>query len=540
MKTVTLGNFGNVVLEDDAASRWALPSSEEMRRLDAETIAGGTTSLELMERAGTVVTQEVLAALGDRDGLVVVLCGPGNNGGDGLVVARQLHAAGKRVVAVLAWAERYSLDCLAQLRRCPVAKAVAPISPALRDAELTLIEVPKGDLAALLHEAVVVVDALLGTGQRAAPQAGILELVDKIATVQATRGGDLKVISIDLPTGVDGDTGGVFEKHVRASTTVAIELVKRGCLQYPARGSCGDIHVRSIGITGRDAIEFWCAEGPLVPRLKKREADVHKGVLPKVLVVGGSCAMPGASVLSSLGALYAGAGLVTRSFRIGWVDKTVVPECINLVLPGECGGYEGKDVELLRESLAKADSVVLGPGLGTSDTTAEFVALFLQELKEQQKPVVIDADALTIIARRELSLAGVRAILTPHPGEAARLSNSSSGDVQRDRFCSARGLAEKLGAVTLLKGAGTIVHDGRRGMVVARGTPYLATPGSGDVLAGVTAACIPRVETLFDAALSGAYIHARAGEEASRLTGGVIIASDIARAVAGIVPQCEW
>jgi NAD(P)H-hydrate epimerase len=180
---------------------------------------------------------------------------------------------------------------------------------------------------------------------------------------------------------------------------------------------------------------------------------------------------------------------------------------------------------------------VVGPGIGISDRTAGFLDLFFQEVATQRKQVVIDADALTLIARRGISLSGIEAILTPHPGEAARLGNSQVSDVQQDRFTAARSLAEKYGCVTLLKGAGTIIHNGRCGAVVARGTPYLATPGSGDVLAGVIATCIPQAGTLFDAAVCGAHIHACAGECASHESGGVILASDVARAVAGVIPR---
>ncbi len=533
----TLGSFGSISVEADTALRWALPSSLEMRQLDAETIAAGTSSLDLMERAGAVVTEEVLAALGDREGSVVVLCGSGNNGGDGLVVARRLHSAGKKVVAVLAWAERYSLDCLEQIKKCPVVRAVGPSSPALRDSDIQLTEIAKGELSGLLADAVLVVDALLGTGQRAEPQAGIGELVDKVCAVQAQRGGALMIISVDLPTGVDCDAGRVFERHVTATTTVALEFIKRGCLQFPARSACGDIRVRSIGIAGRSAVEFSCAEGLALPSLRGRGADVHKGALSKVLVVGGSRAMPGAAILASLGALYAGAGLVTRVFRAGWADAGAVPECINVILPGDGPEYEKGDVQHLQDALSRSDVVVVGPGIGISDRTAGFLDLFFQEVATQRKQVVIDADALTLIARRGISLSGIEAILTPHPGEAARLGNSQVSDVQQDRFTAARSLAEKYGCVTLLKGAGTIIHNGRCGAVVARGTPYLATPGSGDVLAGVIATCIPQAGTLFDAAVCGAHIHACAGECASHESGGVILASDVARAVAGVIPR---
>ncbi len=545
MRTFSLGSFGEVALEEDSVKRWALPSSEEMRRLDAETISSGEfSSIDLMERAGRAVADEVSAMLVDDSGGIVVLCGPGNNGGDGLVAARLLHAAGKRVVAIVAWAERYSEDFVTQVKLCPVVKAVAPFSPALQGIGVPFVEINKGDIGALIGEASVVVDALLGTGQREAPAAGIRELVEKLYEAQVSRGASLPVLAVDLPTGINCDTGAVFECKVTASKTVALELIKRGCLQFPARAHCGEIVVHPIGISRREGIEFRCAEGSVLPRFAPRLADVHKGLLPQVLIIGGSRSMPGAPVLASMGALYCGAGRVTRAFRGSWGAEGSIPEAISCVLEGNEESFVLNDVEHLRQALVAADVVVVGPGLGTSASVVEFLGGLLELVRSvagagDAPSVVFDADALSVIAKEGLSLAGVAAILTPHPGEAARLCGITPERVQADRFACARGLSERYGAVTVLKGAGTIVHDGHQGAVIARGTPYLATPGSGDVLAGIVSSCIPRVKSLFDAAVCGAYLHARAGEEASRSSGGVILASDLARSVARIVAEYE-
>ncbi len=538
MKEFSLGSFGAVRLEGDEPHRWLLPSATEMQHLDQATIDAGCPSLELMERAGAAVVEEILATLGQRRGSVLVLCGPGNNGGDGLVVARLLHQHGHDVVAVVAWAERYSDDFLSQLTRFPQARIVGPLPAALRDHKGALLEINKSELPALFSRAVLVVDALLGTGQQGEPREAISDLVSRIQKEKEQRPA-LEVFSVDVPTGVCSDTGAVFSPHVVADKTVALECIKRGCMQFPARRVCGELVAHSIGIAQRSPVEVYCAEGSRVPRLNPREGDVHKGSLSRVLVVGGSRSMPGAAALACCGALHAGSGLVTRVVRESWHGGAELLEVIHLVLPGEEDSFSPFDIDRISPLLAKNDVVILGPGMGTAPSARQFLAGFLDLLRQSTLSVVIDADALNIVAEEGLSLRDIRAIMTPHPGEAARLLGVSGQEIQRDRFASARALAERYEAVTLLKGAGTIVHDGKRGAVVARGTPYLATPGSGDVLAGIIANCAPRTSSLFDAAVVGAYIHAVAGEEASRKSGGVVIATEVAAAASGVVSRVE-
>ncbi len=538
MKEFLLGSFGSVRLEGDEPHRWVLPCASEMQQLDRATIDAGCPSLELMERAGAAVVEEILSSLGKRRGSILVLCGPGNNGGDGLVIARLLHQHGHDVVAIVAWAERYSDDFLSQLTRFPQARIVSPLPAALKGHKGALLEINKSDLPALFSRAVLVVDALLGTGQQGEPREAISDLVTRIHKEKEQRP-ELEVFAVDVPTGVCSDTGAVFSPHVVADKTIAIECIKRGCMQFPARSVCGELVAHSIGIAQKSAVEFYCAEGSRVPRLRPRDGDVHKGSLSRVLVVGGSRSMPGAAALSCCGALHAGAGLVTRVVRERWHGGAELLEVIHLVLSGDEDSFSPFDIDTISPLLAKNDVVIVGPGMGTAPAARQFLAGFVDVLRQSTVSVIVDADALNIVAEEGLSLRDMKAILTPHPGEAARLLGVTGQEIQRDRFASARALAERYGVVTLLKGAGTIIHDGKQGAVIARGTPYLATPGSGDVLAGIIANCAARTSSLFDAAVAGAYIHAVAGEEASRKSGGVIIASEIAAAAAGVVPRVE-
>lgn len=536
----SLGSFGTVEFSSLAREALAAPSSSEMAHLDSVAIAGGTPSVELMERAGVAIADHVcrlLAARGDKTSRsVVVLCGPGNNGGDGLVVARVLTERGYQVTAVIAQSNRYSEDCLEQLRRFPpVVSLVFPEGSAL---PTCVSQVNQRALEQSLRDATVVVDALLGTGQRDAPRGEVGKLVNLV--VEAKRGrADLLIVSADIPSGVDADCGSVFEPHITADYTVSVELVKRGMMQFPARSACGVISVVPIGIDERSDVAFSLALGANLERLSPRAPDAHKGVFGRVLVVGGSAALPGASALAALGALRSGVPLVTRTTRNSWLSPEIPPECMHALIPGDGSYYTEDDCSNVLAEIQKVATLVLGPGLGRDARTGAFVKGVLEGLASQSARVVCDADALFHIARLNLSLEGLDAVITPHPGEAATLLGTTTDRIQADRFSAVQALQQRYGCTALLKGAGTLVYDGKRGFIVPRGTPFLATGGSGDVLSGIIAACMGRVSSTSSATVLGAYIHAVAGERAVERTGGPIIATDIAWSAASVVGEFE-
>jgi hydroxyethylthiazole kinase-like uncharacterized protein yjeF len=513
-------SFGSIKLTAGGTRPWLAPSAAEMARCDAATIEQGTSGLELMERAGAAVAERILTIFPIARTITIV-CGPGNNGGDGLVIARILRKSGLQVAAVLAQAERYSSECEAQRSKTP---------------DVTVFKGSESDqrqLTKMLAESDVVVDAVLGTGQREAPRGIVGDLVRAVQE-GCTGHPASRVVAVDIPTGMNADTGAVYNPHIKAHLTLSIEFVKRGMLQFPARAVCGDIETLPIGISHAEACEFECACAPSLPRLVARAPDVHKGALGRVLVVGGSRAMPGAPMLSALGALRSGAGIVTRVIRAGWSAIPPLPEAMYEVLEGDADHFGRSEGLAVAEMVHRYETVVLGPGLGTHADTGAFVAEVLDALRGSEIRAVIDADALNLIASGGMSLSGVPSVLTPHPGEAARLLGCESEVVQSDRFSAVAQLARQSGAVVLLKGAGSLIHDGVRGVVIAEGTPYLATPGSGDVLAGIIAACSVRSQSLYDAAIVGAWVHARAGLAAARKNGGSILASEIAAAV----PAC--
>ncbi len=540
MKSYSLGSFGSVTVVDESPSSWFAPSSAEMARLDADTIASGVSALELMERAGGVVVdaiKELVLTRHDVSSHVLILCGPGNNGGDGLVIARRLADDGINVTAIVADAPRYSPECLAQIRSFPSAAVIEGSGePAVSACGGRVIS--HHNFARALDSATLIIDALLGTGQRDAPRGSIGSLVERVAAEKARRP-DLVVLAVDIPTGVDADTGALYTPHISADYTVSIELVKRGMMQFPGREACGAIRVVPIEISGRSGIEFSVIEGARIPSPSTRPADAHKGMQGRVLVIGGCAAMPGASALAALGALRAGAGLVSRATKPSWMGVQVAPECMNVVIDDHRPFFVPEDSDHLGDAVAVADTLVVGPGLGRAPETARFLEAVLNTIRSRSKRVVIDADALVLIASHQIDLAGIEGVITPHQGEAATMLGVSTADIQRDRFSAVKALCERYHVTALLKGAGTLVWDGKTGGIIARGTPYLATAGSGDVLSGIVATCLKSSDRIFDATVLGAYIHAVAGERASAASGGPIIASDIAWAAASVVGEFE-
>ncbi len=530
------GSFGGLQVEDSHAVRWSLPSAAEMAAFDRATIDRGVSSLELMERAGSAIAERLMLEYPTAQ-QCVVLCGPGNNGGDGLVIARVLRANGRTVQVVVVSAERYSPECVEQMRRCGdlLVHGTSSTTTELTGSPFGIIS--DEELRSHMASSDLIVDALLGTGQRAAPRDGIASMVSLMCGLRET--GAARVVSVDIPTGVCADSGMVFEPHVIADRTYCIEFIKRGLLQFPARSACGSIVAMPIGISAHVEPEFMAVEGEGVPTLSARAPDAHKGQLGRILVIGGSARMPGAAVLSALGALRAGAGIVSRVAKRSWGLAPALPECMFELIDGDEDFFVGADAPTVIEIARRFDVLVVGPGMGTAPETGAFLKDLVGKLRGLETPVVLDADALNSIAEQGIDITGVSAIVTPHPGEAGRLLQQSVQEVQSDRYSAARALWQRLGVVVVMKGAGTIVYGEGRGRVVARGTPYLATPGSGDVLTGVIAACCARLPSLMDAATLGAWLHATAGIRAAEERQGPLLASEIALAVAPVVGVVE-
>jgi NAD(P)H-hydrate epimerase len=483
-------------------------SSADVRAADRHAIDElGIPGYVLMARAGEAALGAIRAQwpLGRR---LAIVCGRGNNGGDGYVVARFARAAGldARLYAPLgppatSDAERACADWLA---------AGGTVEPWGADA-------PSG--------ADVVVDGLFGTGLRRPlePEAA--------AVVAALNGCGRPVVALDLPSGLEADSGWPLGAAVRARLTVTFVGPKPGLFlgagpEYAGRVVCDDLDVPPSAFAGRRPALRRVAEPDLRAALPRRPRTTHKGDNGRVLVVGGGEGMPGAARLAGEAALRAGAGLVTVAT---WPAHSAAiaagrPELICVGCP---------DAAALAPLLAQADVVAIGPGLGRGPWAAALVhAAF-----ESDRPLVVDADALNLLAQRPRTRAGW--CLTPHPGEAARLLDCETAAVQADRLASVRALAERFGGVAVLKGAGTLVAtaDGVP-WVCDRGNPGMAAAGMGDVLTGVIAAIAAQqpvpADALEPAAAVGVLVHAAAGDLAARGGERGILASDLI----AHLPQC--
>ena len=482
-----------------------LVTADQMRALEQHAAAAGRPPSVLMDDAGLGVAQEVwinLGAVPERK--VVVLVGPGNNGGDGLVAARHLHDWGAQVI-VLLLKERGKDDTnLQQLVERKVAMQV----------------VADSDLDEALAGADAVIDALLGTG-RARPLDGVIaDVLDRVGRARNAGPATAKLFAVDLPTGVDGDTGAVDPHALRADVTVALGCSKVGLHTLPGAEYAGQLEVVDIGLPA-DAIEAlpvellnarWVRE-----RLPPRPAGANKGTFGRVLVVAGSKLYVGAARLAALSALRAGAGLVTVAcpasvqplIASGLTEATYLPLA-------DAGGFVAAEaaVEVAR-ALDGYDALLLGPGLGQGTQQEGFVRQLLSSLTEDAPPVLIDADGLNSLSKlpRWWERVSPRCVLTPHPGEYARLTGRSIAEIQADRLSAATAASGEWNQSVVLKGAYTVVAapDGRSG-VNPYANPALASAGTGDVLAGAVAALMAQGLAPFEAACCAVYLHAAAAE----------------------------
>lgn len=500
---------------------WCEPlyDASQMRAVDRWAIEQqGVPSLELMERAGEGVVRELERLA--PDGPVAVLCGKGNNGGDGLVVARLLRQASREVAVVcLGAAEELSADARANLERLP---GPAPLS--------------LGDpgAAEAIGGAAVLVDALLGTGFEGAPRGAV---ADAIEAIDAAGAGGARVVSVDVPSGVDASTGVVAGAAVHADLTATFHAAKVGLWIAPGKAHAGEVVAVEIGIPrgAPVAARVGLTDGGVLAQLPARLAGSTKFSSGHVVVVGGSAGLMGAPAMASLAAMRAGAGYVTacvpESQRLV-IDMQLL-EVMARALPDAAGGLTPAALDPALTALERADALALGPGLGRDPGSA---ALARELARRADVPTVIDADGLNAHAGQldDLRSRNAPTVLTPHAGELGRLLGIDSAAVQRERLARAREAAERSEAVVVLKGDDTIVADPAGRVAIARGgSPALATAGTGDVLTGTIAALLAQGLDAFTAAAAGVCLHAEAGRVAAREQGSAegVIATDVIAAL---------
>jgi NAD(P)H-hydrate epimerase len=500
-------------------------SREQMRDFDRHAIeVCRVPSLVLMENAGRNAASVILRALDGSRSKIVVVAGPGNNGGDGFVVARRLLTAGHTAELFLV-ADPQQLGGDARANHDAWRGLGGRVTSAMDDAGVMALAAA----LASLDPTDVVVDALLGTGLDRDVEGNLARVIEAILDC------DARTFSLDLPSGLDANTGAVLGVAVCAEATITFAHLKTGLLTPSGAEHAGDVHVVDIGVPGElvrevgcsallfdddDARELWVPRG----------VAAHKGTAGHVFAVAGSPGKSGAALLVARGALRAGAGLVTICAfpeAADALDARVLEEMTTRIDPDAIEAS-------LDQALSRANVVVVGPGLGLSDRArrvAEHVVSTWDGIK------VVDADALSAFEGRgaELARARGRLILTPHPAELGRLLGTNAAEVERDRYTAVARAAELTGAVVLLKGARTLVAaPGETTLVTAAGTPALATAGAGDVLAGVIAAFANHLAPRF-AAILGAHVHARAAEAWAESTGAD--RGLIAREVADGIPD---
>jgi NAD(P)H-hydrate epimerase len=503
-------------------------NAEQMREADRIAIQEmKIPGLVLMENAGRAVAEsmlEELPGLGERR--VFVVAGPGNNGGDGFVVSRHLARLGVGSTVLLVGATRKALT--------GDAGAMAAAWAGIGGETVEIPDAKRWRAAAGLLPGDVIVDALFGTGL-ARPLAGLAaEVVESI-----NRAGDAgaTVIAVDIPSGLSASSADVPGPAVQADLTVTFARPKPAHLLPPAEHLCGTLVVADIGIPdaaihASEPDLHWVLLDEAALMLPERAPGDHKGHFGHVLVVAGSTGKAGAAALTGWGALRAGAGLVTVAVPdpVRAEVAGFAAELMTEALPAGRGGQLGRGAAAQALALAKEVSVLaVGPGLGPG-AAAEVLAL----VKDAPVPLVLDADGLNAFAGKLTSLARRRAplVITPHPGEAARLLGASVAEVQADRVAAARALAKRAAAVAVLKGYRTIVADpSGTAFINPTGNPGMASAGMGDALTGLIAGLIAQELDPLDAAVLGVYLHGLAADiaieegsetEATLTTGAVL------------------
>jgi NAD(P)H-hydrate epimerase len=529
---------------------------EQMRAIEKAADASGLTYAMMMENAGRGIAQEIIDRWPDLDGKrVAILVGPGNNGGDGLVIGHYLAEAGGQVAIYLAKPREVGDANLARLQERELLIANAEDDQRWRV------------LRNMMETVDIVVDALLGTGFRLPLEGVAKKLLKNAGAAVARRENRPFVVAVDCPSGLDCDTGEIAAEALCADLTVTLAAAKPGLIRFPGAQSVGELVVRDIGIAPDQkelaGVDLEMASPQSVSaHLPERPKNAHKGTFGRAIVVAGSVTFPGAASLAAVAAYRAGAGLVTVAgpTPIQGLVAPQLPEVTWILLPHEMGVIAADGVGILEKELESCQALLLGPGFGQDTATADFMRKMLMPEKRTQRgkigfvhteqgkakarsglpPCVIDADGLKLLTKIKNWPANLPpdTILTPHPGEMEVLTGEKKDAIQADRVGVARRWAGEWGHVVVLKGAFTVVagSDGRA-TVLPFATAALARAGTGDVLAGAIVGLRAQGLQAYEAAVLGAYLHGRAGELAAEELGSEmsVLAGDVAEALPAAV-----
>lgn len=525
-------------------SGWPLYTAAQVRELDRLAIEAGVSADELMRRAGQAAFN-LMKAMWPDIRTVLVLCGTGNNGGDGYVIAELAQASGWSVTVL------HMGDSTTDTARLATESALQHNVLIEKFTSQKLARLLAGDL----RQPCIVVDALLGIGIKGALRAGYREAVGQLNS------SGLPVLAIDVPTGLDSDTGRVVDVAMRCAATISFIGRKQGLYTGRSADFTGQLFFDDLDVSAMidqsNVARGFSARaidaGILTQLISPRSRAAHKGSFGNVLVIGGDHGFGGAALLAAEAAARAGAGTVSLITRAAHVSAVLArrPEIMVLGLEDWAGADAGRVLGLFE----KATVIVIGPGLGQSAWSTEALQCLLDWVSRHEKPVVLDADALNLFARQsrdwqDSASAGFRRnwVLTPHPGEASRLLGVPVTEIQADRFAAVRALQFLSGAVCLIKGAGTVMAfpcgSGKGASsdpvdVCTTGNPGMATGGMGDVLAGILGALIAQGLSPADAIRASVCAHGEAGDRAASESGERgLIATDLLSHLRNVLNFC--
>jgi hydroxyethylthiazole kinase-like uncharacterized protein yjeF len=480
-------------------------TSREMRALEVNAEYFGLSLLQLMENAGRNVALEIASRF-SKEQKVIIFCGLGGNGGDGFVTARHLLSMGFTVSVVLAGKSKDIHNEAAVQNWCALQslRESVPIQEVTDSLSIAVENVP------------IVVDALLGTGTKGTLKPPIKQIVERINDLTAFK------IAIDVPTGIDSDTGDVLGSAVEANVTVTFHKSKRGL--HNAKKYVGDLIIRDIGLPAEFA--QFAGPGDVFLVKKTRAANAHKGDFGRLLVIGGSEVFSGAPALVSLAALRTGADIVylAAPSKTAYAVSSISPDLITVKLKGD--NLNAGNIKALKPYLEIVDAIVMGPGLGVHSETQEFAKVCVEAVENANKPLLLDADGLKAFTEFKRSLK-VPLILTPHTGEYSKLTGKKLSDSLKERMVEVQNTATELNAVILLKGHVDIICDMKRVKLNSTGNPGMTVGGTGDILSGVVGALLAQKADPFEAAVAGAFVNGAAGDFVVTQKGYHLVATDL-------------
>jgi len=497
----------------------ALNSLETMI-LDRNSEYLGVSTLQLMENAGRSIAEEITARFG-KGSEIVIYGGTGRNGGDGMVAGRHLAARGFKVIYRLVGEESAISDASALCNWNALKVMTSTVKIEKYPDSSSLSEVNSD----------VIVDALLGTGVRGKLRQPIMRAVQVI-----NASGGFK-LAVDVPTGIDSDSGDNLGEAVRANLTVTLHSMKKGLLK--AKKFCGEINVADIGIPPEAAI--FAGPGDVDAIRIRRSPESHKGEFGRLLVVGGSEIFTGAPTLVAMAAYLTGTDLVfvAAPERAAQAISSMSPNMITIKLPGE--NFAVAHVRLLREHLEKASVIAIGPGLGLNKQTISAVRKIVALAIQRKKPLLLDADGLKALGVIRKRIFDGTTVVTPHAGEFQAITGKAPSRDLKLRSDEVRELASKSGAAVLLKGHIDIVSDGMRVKLNRTGNPGMTVGGTGDVLSGIVAGLMAQGVEAFRAAVAGAFINGAAGDLAEEKLGDHLTPTDLLEYIPTLLndPMCH-